>query len=99
MIFILGPAKFYDDKISIHRGIYHSYMGMDLDYSNSVRVKISMIKYVKKIISFFPEAEVIKSKSESPAAEHLFQTRDGDPTQKFLPEEQAQYFHHTVAQL
>ena len=56
-----------------------------------------MIKYVKVIIDTFPE--LIKSTVESPAAEHLFQTRDGDPAQTFLPEEQAQAFHHTVEQL
>ena len=61
------------------------------------KVKISMIRYLQKVLDSFPE--LIKSKAESPAAEHLFETRDDDPTQKILPEEQAQAFHHTVAQL
>ena len=59
--FILGLAKIYGDKISIHRGKVHDYLGMDLDYSNNGMVKISMIKYIKKILSQFPE--VIKSKA------------------------------------
>ena len=95
--FILGLAKIYGPKLSIHRGKLHSYLGMDMDWSSPKRVKISMIKYLKAIIETFPE--LIKSTAESPAAEHLFQTRDGDPAQTFLPEEQAQAFHHTVAQL
>ena len=48
----------------------HDYLGMYLDYSDNGRVKISMIKYIKKILNEF--SEEIKSKAESLAAEHLF---------------------------
>ena len=58
---------------------------------------MSVIKYLSKFIKAFPE--IIKSTAETPAAEHLFQTRDGDPAQELLREEQARAFHHTVAQL
>ena len=43
--FILGLAKIYDDKISIHRGKLHSYLRLDRDYSDTRRVEISMFKY------------------------------------------------------
>ena len=71
---------------------------MDLDYSGTKNVKISMIKYLKKIFVAFPEK--ITTTAETPAAEHLFKVAEGDDhTSKILPEEQAQAFHHTVAQL
>ena len=95
--FILDLAKFYGNKISVHRGKVHSYLGTDLDYSEKGMVKISMIRYLQKILTSFPD--VVKSKAKSPAARHLFQTRGGDPSQTIHPEEQAQDFHHTIAQL
>ena len=55
-----------------------------------------MIKYVDKVIKDFPER--VTTKSATPASEHLFDISENDPG-KLLPEEQAQDFHHTVAQL
>ena len=55
-----------------------------------------MIKYAGKILRAFPEDP--KSKSVTPAADHLFQIRDQDEA-KLLPEEQVELFHHFVAQL
>ena len=55
------------------RGGFHDYLGMDLDFSEKGAVKVSMIKYVKKIIGAFPEE--IKSTSNSPAADQIFQIR------------------------
>ena len=55
---------------------------------------------MKKVFKDFPE-EVGKACS-LPALEHLFEIRDPEETKhlgKFLPEELAQHFHHTVAQL
>ena len=80
----------------VHRGKYHDYLGMDLDYSHKGEVKISMIKYLKKVLDVFPEG--IKGSTPSPAADHLFKIRDKAEA-RFLPEEQAVAFHHTVAQL
>ena len=68
--FIITLSRIYGDKISVHRGEVHDYLGMDLDFSTPGRVRVSMIKYLSKIIKAFPE--VIKSTAETPAAEHLF---------------------------
>ena len=46
---------------------------MDLDFSEKGAVKVSMIKYAKKIIGAFPEE--IKSTSNSPAVDQIFQIR------------------------
>jgi hypothetical protein len=93
---ILALAKIYGPGITVSRGKVHDYLGMDLDYSGDKNVKISMIKYLKKIFVAFPED--ITSTAETPAAEHLFKVADEKNT-TLLPEEQAQAFHHTTAQL
>ena len=88
----------YGEKLTVHRGKVHDYLGIDLDYSEDGNVKISMIKYIIKMIREFPE--VIRGSVATPAAEHLFQVRDADePTRRVLPEEQAVTFHHVTAQL
>lgn len=81
-------------NISVSEGDKHTYLGMDLDYSEKGKCKISMAGYTKEIIDSFPEA--IQGTSATPAADHLFQTRD---TGRKLPEEQAAAFHRTTAQL
>eukprot|EP00970_Alexandrium_tamarense_P015266 scaffold4923_cov115-Alexandrium_tamarense.AAC.1 len=89
-------SQIYGDKMTVKRGDVHDYLGMDLDYSEKGKVKVSMIKYVKKIIDGFPD--MIEKTSASPASDHLFQVRD-EAEAKLLPEEQADAFHTTVAQL
>ena len=59
-----------------------------------------MIKHLQKVFDDFPD-EIGKSAS-TPASDHLFQVRDPEEAEtlrKYLPEEQAAHFHHTVAQL
>ena len=89
-------AKIYGPGITVSRGKVHDYLGMDIDYTGDHNVKISMIKYLKKIFVSFPEE--IRSTAETPAAEYLFKVAD-EKLSKLLPEDQAQAFHHTVAQL
>jgi len=94
---ILALAKIYGPGVTVSRGKVHDYLGMDLDYTGDKNVKISMIKYLKKIFAAFPEE--ITTTAETPASEHLLKTADGSDTSKNLSEELAQAFHHTVAQL
>ena len=94
--FLRDMGKIYGDGITVTRGKIHTYLGMDFDYSTPHTVKVSMIKYAKEVLDDFPE--VITSTSTSPAADHLFTVRD-EGEAKLLPEEQAQQFHHSVAQL
>jgi hypothetical protein len=86
----------YGDKLTVHRGKIHDYLGMDLDFSKKGEVRVSMIKYLHKILEEFPET--ISGTAATPAGENLFKTRE-DTDRKLLPEEQAQHFHRTVAQL
>ena len=69
---------------------------MDLNFSKDGIAKISMIKYTSKILTEFPEP--ITTSCATPVADHLFSIRD-ESEAKFLPETQAESFHHTVAQL
>ena len=69
---------------------------MDLDYSSAGKVRVSMIKYLARLLEEFPE--VIKGGAATPHADHLFRVRE-EGEAKLLPEEQALIFHHTVAQL
>ena len=69
---------------------------MDLDYSEEGVFKVSMIPYIDKIIEDFPE--LIDKSAPAPHNDYLFKVRDEDEA-KYLPEEQAALFHHSVAQL
>ena len=72
----------------------HAYLGMNLDFMEEFSVKISMIKYIKKIFVDFPEE--IRGKAATPVADNLFKVREDS---KKPLEEQAHAFQTTVAQL
>ncbi len=97
---VVWLGKKYGEKIVVHRGDMHDYLGMDLDYSEKGVVKLSMIKQLEKVFADFPE-DVGKA-SSTPASDHFFQVRDAEETEregKYLPAEKVSQFHHTVAQL
>ena len=86
----------YGEKLTIHRGNIHDYLGMDMDWSKDGQVSISMIKYLIKMLNDF--IENITKSSVTPSADYLFKIRE-DKEVKKLPEELAIAYHHTVAQL
>ena len=45
----------YGENITVHRGKVHDYLGVDYVYSTKGLAIVSMIKYVKKVITSFPE--------------------------------------------
>ena len=59
----------YGEQLSVKRGQVYDYLGMDLDYSTKVEVKIGMIKYLQKAENEFPEP--ILGTAKSPAGEHM----------------------------
>jgi hypothetical protein len=69
---------------------------MQLEYTDDGKCIVRMEDYTKEIIDGFPEA--IEGSASTPATDHLFKVREGDG-KKTLPEEQANAFHRTVAQL
>jgi hypothetical protein len=76
------------------RGKKHNYLGMDMDFSKTGEVSISMIKYLQETIEKFPEN--IEGSVSSPAAAHLFEINDQATK---LEDERAQLFHTIVAKL
>ena len=91
LVMFLGRR--YGGKITVHRGIMHDYLGMDMDYSSEGVVKLSMMKLLEKIFVDFPED--IGRPSSSPTSEHLFRVRDANEAEKigkFLTPERAEQF-------
>jgi hypothetical protein len=86
----------YGEDIRVSRGRVHDYLGMTLDFTNKVEVKVTMIDYLKGVINDFPE--IITGTAITPATNNLFDVRPEDE-RKVLGEEQARAFHHSVAQL
>ena len=74
----------------------HTYLGMEMDFTEKGKVSIAMHKYLDNILKEFPEH--IGTTATSPAADHLFQVRPDDEAPR-LPEPQAVALHHTNTQL
>ncbi len=89
-------AAIYGNGLVVHRGKIHDYLGMDLNFTTDRIVQVSMITYTSKILTNFPKP--ITTSCTTPAADHLFTVRK-ESEAEFLPEVQAQAFHHTVTQL
>ncbi len=89
-------AKVYGPKLRMHMGRKHDYLGVDMEFNKDSTLDVSMFKYLHDIIDGFPE--VIRGRSATPVAAHLFEIRDKKEAQA-LKEEQALAFHHMVAQL
>jgi hypothetical protein len=81
-------------EMTVRRGKVHEYLGMTLDFSEKGKFIISMEDYITEVMRDLPAD--MDGVSSTPAAEHLFRTRD-DVTQ--LNEQQADLFHRVTAQL
>ncbi len=86
------------DALMEHTGDVHDYLGIDLDFSGKGKLRVSMIKYLHKLITGFSEYRTLGNSETSPAREHLFDIRYKKEA-KYQSEEMAQEFHHVVAQL
>ena len=65
-----------------------------VDYTSKGKVKISMHKYIDKMLAELPLD--MNRLSKTPAALHLF---NKDKGAEKLPEEKGQLFHHLVAKI
>jgi hypothetical protein len=86
----------YGEDMYMSRGKKHDYLGMELYFSVSGEVKVSMAEYLKIVIYEFPY--IITGYATSPATNHLFSVR---PETKCKPiiEQQGFTFHHCVEHL
>jgi hypothetical protein len=89
-------GKMYGPKLSMHTGRKHDYLGVDVEFKENGMLDVTMITYLKNVISDFPE--LITRKAATPAADHLFTISDKKEVRP-LEKERALAFHHMVAQL
>ena len=61
------------EKLKLHRGKVHDYLGMDLYYSETRVLTVLMIKYLEKVLNEFPEE--LRGTSATLVAYHIFQLR------------------------
>ncbi len=54
-------AKLYGPKLSMHTGWKHDYLGVDMEFNDDGTLEVSMITYLKNVISKFPEMITGKS--------------------------------------
>ena len=75
-------------------GKIHNYLSMQLDFSTPREVKVTMIPYIKEIVSLFKQYDNSKRTAKTPASEHLFKMHKDV---QVLPEKQVAIFHTFVA--
>ena len=80
----------YGNKLKVHSGNIHNYLGIYLDYSEIGLLKVSMIKYIQKVLDKFPEK--LRGTSATLVADHTLQVR-GEYKVEFLEEDWADMFH------
>ena len=69
---------------------------MDIDFSVDGEVRVTMMDYLNKVVSEFPDT--IQGIVTTPAADHLFIVRR-DTDRKLLEDDRATAFHISVSQL
>ena len=80
--------------MKVSRGKVHDYLGMTLDFTSTGRLSITMIPYVKDMLTLFSTFDPSEKTAKTPAAEHLFDIND-DCTP--LPPKGVTTFHNFVA--
>jgi hypothetical protein len=80
-------------EVVIHRGKKHDYLGMEIDFSEKGKAKISMTEYVESMLVVFPEKIKSTDTAVTPASDGLFNEGQG----KKLNEERADAYHTMVA--
>ena len=76
-------------------GKVHDYLGMTLDFSKPGEVTMTMIDYIKAMITDLPEDMI--GLAATLAANHLFNTNETNPS--VLSNDQAETYIHCVMQL
>jgi hypothetical protein len=79
------------NKMTIHRGLIHSYLGMVFDFSTLGKVKITMEKYINEIIRDYN----VTGTAKTPAASNLFDVLDSPLLSDLMSDE----FHSRVAKV
>ena len=80
------------DKVTVHSGLFHSYLGMNFDYREPSKVLVTMEGYIGTMLK---EYHVVNT-ATTPANERLL---DISVAAELLPEDKSQYLHRLVAKL
>lgn len=80
--------------MTVRRGKIHEYLGMTLDFSQPKKFIIGMENYIDNVLQELPDD--MAGVATTPAAEHLFRTRDNAPK---LDDIKKELFHKVTAQL
>jgi hypothetical protein len=91
---MLGKHFAMETALTITRGKRHTYIGIDIDYSEKGTVKLSMKDYIQECIDEFPEDT--SSPVTTPASNRLFDVNDNATP---LDESRSALFHQNVAKL
>jgi len=83
--------------LTISTGKVHEYLGMEIDFSKKGKVTYSQYSYINEMLFSVSKYKDMQGESPTPASLHLFQNDDEAAVP--LPEDQADLFHHYVAQL
>jgi hypothetical protein len=76
------------------RGKIHEYLGMTIDFTESRKVRFSMIDYIKNMLDALPED--MNGEAPTPAPLHLF---DVNIDAEKLDDTTSEMFHHNTAKL
>jgi hypothetical protein len=68
--FLCYLAKIYETKLMMCTGNKHNYLGMDMEFTSKGTLQVSMITYLKNMITGF--LEMITQKVATPASDYLF---------------------------
>jgi hypothetical protein len=77
-------------SITVHDGKIHSYLGMSFDFSTQGEVKITMKKFIDELM----DAYNVKSVSDTPSSNSLFDATKDSP---LLDKKKSEQFHSCVA--
>eukprot|EP00804_Cyclotella_cryptica_P027764 CCRYP_009202-RA/>CCRYP_009202-RA protein AED:0.72 eAED:0.12 QI:0/-1/0/1/-1/1/1/0/1137 len=94
---IIASLKAKYEKVgtmTVRRGKIHEYLGMTLDFSQPGKFIIGMENYIDDVLKELPDD--MAGTATTPAAEHLFRTRDNATK---LNEKEKELFHKVTAQL
>jgi hypothetical protein len=81
--------------LPVRRGKIHEYLGIQIDFTEDQKVKMTMYDYIDELIKESP-AELLKGTSATPAANHLFNV---NPDCEKLDDVDAALYHHLTAKL
>ena len=66
----------YVNKMQISKGKKHDYLGINIDFSVKGKVAVTMVEFLKRIISDFEVMVILIGTVVLSAAEHLYTIRE-----------------------